>query len=119
MIGFLNIEKASVLPAFLTQIGLQHYLILSVLLFSIGIAIILTRRNAIAILMGIELVLNAACLNFVAFSYFGQTGTSGQAIALFIIIIAAAEAAVALAIILNVFRVLNVITVDQVDKMRE
>lgn len=119
MIGFINIEKTALLPSFLTQIGLQHYLLVSILVFSLGVAVILTRRNAIAVLMGIELVLNAACLNFVAFSHFGKDGAHGQAIALFVIIIAAAEAAVALAIILNVYRVFDLITVDKLDKMRE
>lgn len=112
MIGLLDLS-------WFTHISLQHFLIISVVVFGLGIAIILTRRNAIAVLMGIELVLNASCLNFVAFAHYGDGGQHGQIIALFVIVIAAAEAAVALAIILNVYRVFNVISIDQLDKMRE
>lgn len=103
----------------ITAIGIHHYLIISVLVFSLGIAIILTKRNAIAMLMGIELILNAACLNFVAFAQFGNSGSIGQAAAIFIIVIAAAEAAVALAIILSAYRRFNLVTMDKIDKMRE
>jgi NADH-quinone oxidoreductase subunit K len=103
----------------LTDIGLTHYLTVSVVIFSLGIAVILAKRNAIAILMGIELLLNAACLNFVAFSHFGNGAQSGQVVAVFIIVIAAAEAAVALAIIVCVYRMFNLIAVDQIAKMKE
>lgn len=97
-------------------IGLHHYLILAALLLVAGLAAILLKRNAIGILMGVELILNAANVNLVAFNRFTGGGTAaqpqldGQVFALFIIVIAAAEAAVALAIFLNFYN--NHLTVD-------
>jgi NADH-quinone oxidoreductase subunit K len=85
-------------------IGLGHYLTVSALLFGLGLYTVATRRNAVAILMGVELVLNAAGLNFVAFGHFSHGGISGQVFTVFIIVMAAAEAAVALAIVLAIFR---------------
>jgi NADH-quinone oxidoreductase subunit K len=79
------------------------YFLVSAILFLCGILTLLTRRNAIYILMGVELILNAASLNFVAFSRYGGLGIDGHIFAIFIIILAASEAAVALAIILQVF----------------
>jgi NADH:ubiquinone oxidoreductase subunit K len=84
---------------------LEHYLIFSALLFSLGVYGILTRRNLVAMLMSVELVLNAAALNFVAFHHFAHSGDSAGAIfPVFIITVAAAEAAIALAIIIALFR---------------
>ena len=100
------------------EIGLAHYLGLSAFLLAAGVFTILSRRNAIVILMGVELVLNAAALNFVAFGRYGHGTITGQAMAVFIIVIAAAEAAVALAIILSIFRNFNTVNVDQVDRLR-
>jgi NADH:ubiquinone oxidoreductase subunit K len=108
----------------LTQpVGLSHYLMVSVILFLCGIICMSTKRNAIGVLMGIELILNAANLNFVAFgSPFLRAdakyslGLDGQLIALFVIVLAAAEAAVALAIALNYY--FTHITID-VDKGNE
>ena len=100
------------------DVGLTHYLTLSALFLALGIFTILSRRNAIVILMGVELVLNAAALNFVAFGKFVATGIAGQMMAIFVIVIAAAEAAVALAIILSVFRNFNTVQVDRVDRLR-
>jgi NADH:ubiquinone oxidoreductase subunit K len=97
-------------------IGLEHYLLLAALLFVCGLVTILTKRNAIGILMGVELVLNAANVNLVAFNRFshGSAGggvvLSGQVFAIFVIVLAAAEAAVALAIFLNFYN--NVSSVD-------
>src|SRR6476619_7694200 len=88
----------------LLQIGLNHYLVLSAALFAIGLMTVATRRNAVAILMGVELILNAAALNFVAFSHYVHGLVAGQVFALFIIVLAAAEAAVALAIVLAIYR---------------
>jgi NADH-quinone oxidoreductase subunit K len=85
-------------------IGLAHYLVVSGLLFSLGLYCLITRKNAVAILMGIELVLNAALLNMVAFSRLGQAGLDGQVFALFGIVLAAAEAVVALALVLQLYR---------------
>ncbi len=86
--------------------SLEHFLAVSVILFSLGFFTIITRKNAVGILMGIELILNAANLNFVAFSRFGVvTDTlSGQMFPIFGIMIAAAEAAVGLAIVLAIFQ---------------
>jgi NADH-quinone oxidoreductase subunit K len=100
-------------------IGLRHYLAVSAIVFGLGLTIIIVRRNAIAVLMGIELLLNSAALNFVAFSKFlGRDVIDGQVIAIFLIVIAAAEAAVALAIILNIFNVTNTVTVDEADELK-
>ena len=97
---------------------LTSFLLVSSLLFCLGMFTVLTRRNAIGILMGIELVLNAAGLNFVAFSRFGselQSGNplSGQVFTLFVIAIAAAEVAVALAIVLSLYSRLKTIDVEE------
>jgi len=100
------------------MISLQHYLTVAAVLFVLGVYCVLTRRNAVMILMGIELILNAANLNFIAFSRYCTTGITGQVFALFVIIMAAAEAAIALAIVLNLFKRVNSIDVDEVDMMR-
>jgi NADH-quinone oxidoreductase subunit K len=100
-------------------VGLNHYLIVSALLFSFGIYGVVTRKNAVLVLMGIELILNAANINFVAFSYFVHDVMSGQVAALFVIILAAAESAIALAIVLNIYKTFNKVNVDEIDRMRE
>lgn len=69
--------------------------------------------------MGIELVLNAANINFVAFSKFGNFGLGGQVIALFVIVLAAAEAAIALAIVLNIYKTFSNVNVDEIDHLKE
>jgi len=84
-------------------VGLSHYVVVSGLLLALGLYCIVTRRNAVAILMGVELVLNAAILNLVAFSRYGGNA-DGQVFAVFGIVLAAAEAVVALAIVLQFFR---------------
>ena len=89
--------------------SLQTYLFISAILFSLGLYGVITRRNGIAVLMGVELILNAANINFIAFARFGGMNFSGQVFALFVIIMAAAEAAVALAIIINVFNNLDTV----------
>lgn len=81
------------------MIAIQNYLVISALLFSIGLAVTVTKRNAILILMGIELMLNAVNLNMVAFSQYDPNRLQGQMFALFIMVIAAAEVTVALAIL--------------------
>jgi len=88
----------------LTSVGLPHFLVVSALLFGLGVLTVSTRRSAVAILMGVELVLNAAALNFVAFARYVHGAITGQVFALFIVVMAAAEAAVALAIVLAVWR---------------
>ncbi len=101
------------------QVGLTHFLVVSTLLFSMGIFAIVTRKNAILVLMGIELMLNAANINFVAFSKFGNFGLGGQVTALFVIILAAAEAAIALAIVLNIYKTFSNVNIDEIDNLKE
>ena len=99
---------------------LHHYLLLSALLFSIGLAGALTRRNAIMVLIGIELMLNAANLNFIAFWRFSEhpETMTGLTFALFSIAIAAAEAAVGLALIITIYRHFRTANVDKVEDMK-
>jgi len=99
-------------------IQLHHYLLISGALFSLGIFGVLTRRNAINVLMGVELILNSANLNLVAFSRYSSTGIDGQLFAVFVIVVAAAEVAVALAIVLNLYRLLNTVNLDQADTLK-
>ena len=101
------------------NIGLTHFLVISVVLFSLGIYGVITRRNAVMILMGIELILNSANINFIAFARFGNFGLQGQIIALFVIVLAAAEAAIALAIVLNIYKTISNINVDEIDTLRD
>jgi len=99
---------------------LENFLVLSAALFTLGIFTILTRRNAVSVLMGVELVLNAANLNFVAFSqYVPGAGIHGSMFAIFVILLAAAEAAVALAIIIGIYQNFGRVDVDQADLMKE
>ncbi len=86
------------------NIGLPHFLTVSAALFALGLFAVMVRRNTVAILMGVELMLNAANVNFVAFSRYVQHGIDGQILAAFVIVLAAAEAAVALAIVLALYR---------------
>ena len=86
---------------------LNSYLFISAALFSIGLFGVMTRRNGIAVLMGVELILNAANINFVAFSRFGGMNLDGHIFALIVIVLAAAEAAVALAIVINIYNNLH------------
>ena len=98
---------------------LNNYLYVSAILFSLGTFAVMTRRNGIAVLMGVELILNAANLNFVAFSRFGGMNMDGHIFSLFVIVLAAAEAAVALAIVINIYNNLNTINVDDAAIMKE
>ncbi|MBU0508469.1 NADH-quinone oxidoreductase subunit NuoK [bacterium] len=98
--------------------SLTTYLTVSLILFLLGLLAILTRKNAISVLMGIELILNSAGLNFVAFSRFTAGNLNGQTAAVFVIIVAAAEAAVALAIFLNLYRLKATAEVDKADELR-
>jgi len=101
------------------HVGLQHFLVVGALLFSLGLLTVATRRNAVAVLMGVELILNGANVNFVAFNHYVTGGVSGQVFALFIIVLAAAEAAVGLAIVLAIFQTFRSIDVRLADTMRE
>jgi len=101
------------------NIGLTEYLIVGALLFCLGLFGIITRKNAIMVLMGLELILNSANINFVAFAKYGGMNIQGQVAALFVIVLAAAEAAVALAIVLNIYQNYKHINIDEINKMRE
>jgi NADH-quinone oxidoreductase subunit K len=99
------------------MVPISWYLILSAILFSIGVAAFLIKRNIITVFMSIELMLNAVNLTFVAFAQqWHQVG--GQIFVFFVMVVAAAEAAVGLAIIIAVFRARNTLNVDQVDLMK-
>jgi len=102
----------------MTGIALTHVLWVGAILFVCGVICMTTKRNGIGVLMGVELVLNGANINFVAFSRYGRLGLDGQAIALFVIVLAAAEAAVAIAIALNFYNNHLTIDVDQGDTLR-
>ncbi len=102
----------------LAAVGLMGYLTVGAAVFSAGLVCVLARKNAVGMLIGIELMLNAANLNLVAFDRFGPLEIQGQLFALFVLVIAAAEAAVALAIILNVFDSRDRIDVDEIDALK-
>ena len=113
----------------MTNITLEHYLLISIILFTLGVFAVLTRRNAITILMGIELILNSCNINFIAFSRFISSPTTmaagevslaieGQIMALFVIVLAAAEAAVFLAIILSIYREFSSISPSEIDTLK-
>ena len=104
----------------LPHVQLAHFLIVSAILFALGIYAIATRRNAIMVLMGVELVLNAANINFIAFSrYSADMNFDGQVAAIFVIILAAAEAAIGLAIVLNIYHRFQTVNVDEVSSLKE
>jgi NADH-quinone oxidoreductase subunit K len=106
------------------EISLQHYLIVAAIMFVSGVLTILLKRNAIGILMGVELVLNGANVNLVAFNRYSWAGTasspllSGQIFGIFVIVLAAAEAAVALAIFLNFYNNFNSIDVERAQNLK-
>lgn len=101
------------------MIPLYYYLILSAALFSIGLAVALSRRNAIMVLMGIELMLNAGNLNLVAFGFHDPDFMRGQFFALFVIVVAAAEAAVGLAIVMRVYRYFYSSDLSEISKLNK
>ena len=100
------------------MIPIEHYFILSAALFVTGLMITIIKKNAIVILIGIEIMLNAANLNLVAFSQVEPSRLTGQIFALLVIVIAAAEAAVGLAIILNIYREFGVSDVDKINQLK-
>jgi NADH-quinone oxidoreductase subunit K len=101
------------------HVGLGHFLFISSILFSLGIFGIVTRRNAVMVLMGIELMLNASNINFIAFAKYGNFGLQGQIMALFVIVLAAAEAAIALAIVLNIYKTFSTVNVDEINTLKD
>jgi len=93
---------------------LESYLVISAVLFTFGIFAVITRKNAVAILMGIELILNSANINFIAFNRFGYFKVlDGHVFSIFVVVLAAAEAAIALAIIINLFKNIGTVNVDE------
>jgi NADH:ubiquinone oxidoreductase subunit K len=100
------------------MVTLPHYLTVSAALFTLGLLGVLTRRNAVNVLMGVELILNSANLNLVAFSRYGTGNLQGQLFAVFVIVIAAAEVAVALAIVLTLYRLRRTPNLDEADFLR-
>ncbi|NGP77858.1 NADH-quinone oxidoreductase subunit NuoK [Balneolaceae bacterium YR4-1] len=102
----------------LSEPALEHFLIVGALLFSLGVLAVLSRRNVIMVLMGVELILNSANLNIIAFSRFTNLSVEGHMIGLFVIIIAAAEAAVALAIVLNMYNRHKTVNLDEINSLK-
>ena len=104
----------------LTQpVGVSHYLVVGAILFVAGVVCMATKRNALGVLMGIELVLNGANINFVAFARYNPVfEIEGQIFALFVIVLAAAEAAVALAIVLNFYNNHTTVDVDTAEELK-
>ena len=100
------------------DIGLTHYLVLAAILFALGILAMVARRNAIGVLIGVELVLNAANLNLIAFGRYTDAGLRGPVFALFVILLAAAEAAIALALLLNLFERTGSVSLDDADELK-
>jgi NADH-quinone oxidoreductase subunit K len=100
-------------------IGLTHYLVVAAVLLCSGIFTMMTKRNAIGILIGVELVLNSAGVNLIAFDrYLGYGRVDGQIMALFVIVLAAAEAALAVGICINVYKNLATVDVDRADTLQ-
>ena len=99
-------------------VTVNHFVVLSALLFGAGLFCVVTRRNALGILMGIELILNSANVNYVAFARYSQSGYDGQVFAIFVIMLAAAEAAIGLAIVLGIYQTFETIDVDATDRLR-
>ncbi len=102
--------------------GLSAYLLVSAALFLIGLVMVASRRNLIYVLMGLELILNAANLDFVAFDRFRPAvdgSHDGQMAAIFVILLAAAEAAIALAIVINAYALFGTVRPDDIDNLRD
>ena len=101
----------------MTPITLQHYLILAAVLFSIGIYGALTRRNAVAVLMSLELMFNSVNINLVAFSYY-MPDITGVLFSNFVITVAAAEVTIGVAIVLSIYRNRNLIDLEQINTLK-
>jgi len=102
----------------MTDLTVTHFVVLSAILFCLGLFCVVTRRNALGILMGIELVLNSANVNYVAFARYNGAGYDGQIFAIFVIMLAAAEAAIGLAIVLGIYQSFETIDVEATDRLR-
>lgn len=118
-----SISRADVIRQGLSNPELSKFLVVAALLFTIGVAGVLVRRNIIVIFMSIELILNAANINFIAFSrYLQDTGNinavAGQVFAIFVIVVAAAEAAIGLGIVIALYRNRETIWIDEIDLLK-
>jgi NADH-quinone oxidoreductase subunit K len=116
-------SRADIIKQGIRNPDLSKFLVIAALLFIIGVAGVLTRRNIIVIFMAIELILNAANLNFIAFSrYLQETGNlnavAGQVFTVFVIVVAAAEAAIGLGIVIALYRNKETIWVDEIDLLK-
>ena len=100
------------------MIPLNAYLLLSAILFAIGLGGALTRRNAILLLVSIEIMFNSAILNFIAFWHYGMLDISGQMFALFALVIAGAESAVGLALVIAIFRFNKSVNVEEINSLK-
>lgn len=107
-------------PVLAMQVELEQVLIVGALLFAMGLYVALAKRNAVAVLMGIELMLNAVNLTFVAFARFVESPRpiDGHVFAIFVITVAAAEAAVALALVVAIYRFRETIDIDRINLLR-
>lgn len=104
----------------MSEVGLTPFLILGAFLFACGVTCVAVKRNAVGILMGVELILNAANVNLVAFARFNPAfRLDGQVFALMVVVLAAAEAAVALAIVLNFYNNHATVDVDEAKQLKE
>lgn len=101
------------------MLAIQHFLFLSAALFSIGLAVVMVKKNIIVILIGLELMLNAANINLVAFSRYDTQLIQGQMFALFVIVVAAAETAVALAIAFKVYQYFKTPELNKISEVGE
>ncbi len=99
--------------------GLGAYVGVSAALFALGLICIISRRNILYVLFGVEMVMNAAMINFAAFNHFNGGGLEGRVFVVFLIILAAAESAIALAIVLNVFHLMKTVKPSEADFLRE
>jgi NADH:ubiquinone oxidoreductase subunit K len=102
------------------SVGIEHFLVVGAILFAMGLGVALSKRNAIGVLMGVELMLNAVNLTLITFSRFSVSDrpVSGQTFVVFVITVAAAEAAVALALAVSVYRNRDTVDVDRLDLLK-
>jgi len=98
-------------------VGVNDFVLVSLVVFCLGLYCVLTRRNAIGILMGVELILNAANINYLAFARYSSGSYDGQIFAIFVIMLAAAEAAIGLAIVLGIYQTFQTIDVEATETL--
>ena len=100
------------------MVTLNSYLVVTAILFGLGLFVVMTRRNAVGVLMGVELILNAASINFVAFAHYRGNDVGGNIFSIFLIVLAASEAVVALALVVSIFRQFGTIDVNEATTLR-